>query len=71
MAIKTYNEQLVEVQTAISKIIGGAQSYGIGGRNLTYADLGMLFEQEKYLRIMADRETNSSGKIDLIHGVIG
>lgn len=71
MAIKTYTEQLIEVQAAISKIITGAQSYGEMGRNLTYADLPTLLEQEKYLRIMADREENSNGKIGLIHGVIG
>lgn len=71
MAIKTYNEQLEEVQTAISQILTGAQSYSIGGRSLTRADLPTLVAHEKYLRAMADRETNNDGYIEVFHGVIG
>ena len=71
MAIKSYTEQLEEVQTAISKIISGAQAYSVGGRNFTYADLAVLQEREKYLRVMVDRETNSDGYIEPRYGVIG
>lgn len=58
MAIKTYTEQLEEVQDAISAICGGAQSYMIGGRSLTRASLGQLHQREQYLRRMAAREAN-------------
>jgi len=70
MAIKTYNEQLVEVQTAISKILSGAQSYSIEGRSITFADLGSLQEQETRLRILADRETRHGGCMPINYGVI-
>lgn len=71
MAIKTYNEQLEEVQTAITQILTGGQSYSIGGRSLTRADLPTLFEEKKRLIPMADRETNNDGKIEVFHGVLG
>ena len=48
MAIKTTEEQLEEVQTAISKVMTG-QSYSIGGRSLTRADLKSLMEREEIL----------------------
>ncbi len=70
MAIKSYTEQLEEVQTAISKIISGAQAYSVGGRSLTRADLATLQEREKYLRAMVDRETNNNGNITVTYGII-
>lgn len=60
MAIKTYTEQLEEVQTAITSILGGAQSHSIAGRSMTKADLGTLFEMQKQLMPFATRE--SSGR---------
>ena len=71
MAIKTYNEQLIEVQTAISKILSGAQSYSIEGRSVTFADLRTLQEEETKLRVLADRETNNGGCMPISHGVLG
>ena len=56
MAIKTYEQQLEEVQAAISAIEGGAQSYSIGGRSLARADLKTLYEREKQLRSDVARE---------------
>jgi len=56
MAIKTYAEQLEDVQTAIAQIEGGAQSYSIRSRSYTYADLGALYKRERWLRKMATTE---------------
>jgi len=69
MAVKTYAQQLEEVQSAIVKIeAGGAQSYGIAGRNLTRADLKTLYEREKWLRLQMARE-NNDGKILVQYGI--
>lgn len=40
----TPEKRLVEVNTAISNILVGGQSYKIGTRSLTRADLGKLLE---------------------------
>jgi len=69
MAIKTYAEQLVEVQTAIATIETGSQSYSMGSRSLTRGDLGTLYAREKWLRTMADREENSSGRVRVQYGM--
>lgn len=60
MAIRTYTEQLEEVQAAISKVLVG-QSYSMGGRTLTRADLASLQKREEYLRPLAEREGNGGG----------
>lgn len=62
MAIQTYTEQLEEVQAAITKVLGG-QSYSIGGRTLTRADLDALQKREVWLRQQVARETNGGMKI--------
>ncbi len=56
MAIKTYTEQLEEVQAAISAIVSGAQYYQINGRAVTKASLNTLYDHEKYLRSMVAQE---------------
>lgn len=56
MPIKTYEQQLIEVQEAIAKIESGAQSYSVAGRSLSRADLGTLYAREKELRVLAMRE---------------
>ena len=62
MAIKTYETQLEEVQTAISSILSGAQSHSIGGRSMTKADLGTLYAMQKELMPMYLKEsTNRTG----------
>jgi len=60
-AIKTYAEQLEEVQAAIIAIeSGGVQSYTAFGRSLTRANLKDLYDREKWLRMMTDREGNDN-----------
>lgn len=49
MALKTTREQLEEVQTAISAIVSGMQSYGLGDRRVERADLAVLQAREKDL----------------------
>lgn len=46
----TAEEKLIEVNTAISKILIGGQEYKIGTRSLTRADLGTLLEMQKDLQ---------------------
>lgn len=62
MALKTVREQLEEVQAAISAVMTG-QSYSIGGRNLSRADLKSLQERETYLLKRAE-----NGELDTIPG---
>ncbi len=63
MAIKTYTEQLEEVQAAITAVMGG-QSYAMpSGRSMTRADLGTLQEREKWLRQMVTREQRGGIRI--------
>ena len=43
----TPQERLAQVQEAIVKVLYGGQSYQIGSRKLTRADLSLLREMEK------------------------
>ena len=56
----TYTEQLASVQAAIARIEAGNQSYtisaGAASRSASRADLKALYDREKYLRPLADRE---------------
>lgn len=62
MAVKTYSEQLEEVQAAIAAIEGGAQSYSIGDRSLSRGNLKALYEREAYLRAMVARSESGGLK---------
>jgi len=48
MPVKTVEEQLIEVQNAITAVMAG-QSYTIDGVTVTKANLRELTEREKYL----------------------
>ena len=48
--MKSYKEQLEEIQKAISDILSGAQEASYNGQKVKKADLNVLFTQEKYLR---------------------
>ena len=52
--LKTYGEQLEEVQNAITAVMSG-QRYELGGRVLWRPDLEMLNKREEYLQRMLDR----------------
>ena len=58
MALKTTQEQLEEVQTAITAVLTN-QSYRLGGRQVVRADLEALQARETYLKkqLAAERGT--------------
>lgn len=57
---QTAQERLAEVQDAIKKVLYGGQSYQIGSRKLTRADLSLLREMEKELKAEVAAEGDSS-----------
>lgn len=52
--------QLTSVQSAISAIEGGAQSYTINGRTVTKANLADLYDREEQLLARQARENRGS-----------
>ncbi|MBO5145021.1 MAG: peptidylprolyl isomerase [Lachnospiraceae bacterium] len=55
----TVQEELIEVNNAISKILVGGQSYKIGSRSLTRADLNILLDMQRDLQAqLANQETH-------------
>ena len=56
MAIKTTEEQLEEVQAAITALMTGSQSYTIDGRTVTRASLEALEKREIRLKAMYAEE---------------
>lgn len=72
MPVKTYAEQLLDVQEAIYQIEKYGQSYTVQGLTYNRANLADLYKREEFLRVAADREANSStGTIEFIRGVFG
>lgn len=57
----TAAEQLREVNTAINKILYGGQSYKIGTRSMTRADLSTLYTMKKELESEMTAESDSGG----------
>ena len=60
MAVKTTLEQLEEVQTAISRVMGG-QDVTINGKRMKYADLDMLSKREGILLTRYQAEQGTGG----------
>lgn len=60
--IKSYTDQLIEVQAAISEALK-AQMYQIQGRMLSRAALRDLQDREKYLRSMVDSESRGGRRV--------
>lgn len=56
----TAADMLEEVDSAIFKVLVGGQSYKIGSRQLTRADLSMLREMKKELEAEVNRNEGSS-----------
>ena len=65
----TAAEKLEEVNTAITKVLGGGQSYQIGSRKLTRADLGVLREMRKELQaeVASESESNLFGNTSVAY----
>lgn len=55
----TPQERLFQVQEAIAKVLYGGQSYQIGSRKLTRADLALLRDMEKELKAEVAAESHS------------
>jgi len=55
MPVLTVEEQLIEVQTAITAVMTN-QAYSLGGRMVKRADLEFLHKRETYLRSALARE---------------
>lgn len=54
------NEELLkQVKKAISKVMTGGQSYQIGSRSLTRADLGMLRQLKNELTAAVNEESSN------------
>lgn len=53
-------ELLKQVNTAISTVLIGGQSYQIGSRKLTRADLSLLRTMQKELQAEVNAETSSN-----------
>lgn len=62
--MKSYKEQLEEVQRAISDILSGAQEAWYNGQKVKKADLNVLFSQEKYLRSKLSRDPSNGGDVE-------
>lgn len=56
MAVESYSTQLERVQTTIATIEEAGQAHAVNGRQLTRADLEVLYAREKWLRKMVARE---------------
>lgn len=54
--MKTYLEQLEEVQKAISDLLSGAQEASYNGQKVKKAELSQLVAYEKYLRQQVNKE---------------
>jgi len=53
----TIQEQLDQINAAITAILSGAQEYSIGSRRLRRADLKVLFEERRRLEMaLADQQ---------------
>ncbi len=55
----TTEQRLIEVNNAISNILVGGQSYRIGTRNLTRADLTTLLDMQRDLKAQIANRDNS------------
>ncbi len=60
---ETYATKLARVETAIATIENGSQSYTIGDRTFTRADIKELYAREKRLIMLAERETRGGIRV--------
>lgn len=66
---KAAAEKLEEVNTAITKVLGGGQSYQMGSRKLTRANLDVLREMRRELQaeVAAESESNLLGNTSVAY----
>ena len=63
MAIKTIEEQLEEVQSAITALLSGVESYTIDGNTFRRSSLGDLQKREEYLRNKYSQSTGNKPRV--------
>jgi len=56
----TYQQQLDEINTAISAILTGAQEYSVSGRMAKKAQLDTLIKERQRLEFLVSQENNTS-----------
>lgn len=66
MSAPTKQEMLDNVETAINALVGGAESYSIGGRTIKHRQIGELKEWRKQLinEIAAGRGNTTYAKFE-------
>ncbi|SHM81660.1 hypothetical protein SAMN02746066_03398 [Anaerosporobacter mobilis DSM 15930] len=58
------SEMLDNVESAIANVLSGGQSYKIGSRTLTRADLNMLYKMRNDLKAEQNQELGNTGLLD-------
>lgn len=61
--IKTYEEQLVEVQQAITDVLTGAQEASYNGQRVRKADMVVLQDRERWLLAKVNRKKNGGIRV--------
>lgn len=61
--VKTYKEQLIEVQTAIGDILANAQEASYNGQRVRKADLEMLQKREEWLTLKVNSQKRGGIKV--------
>ena len=62
--VPTNADMLLEINNAIYKILVGGQSYTIGSRKLTRADLSQLYKMRQEIESLINAEENQSSLFD-------
>lgn len=62
--VPTNAQMLVEINKAILTILQGAQSYQIGSRKITRADLSQLYKMRQELESGMNADDNKTGLFD-------
>jgi hypothetical protein len=60
--LKKAKEELAQIDAAITAILCGAQSYTIGSRSLTRADLNTLYKRKDMLEDLITALSGGSGR---------
>ena len=63
MTTETYTQRLAKVREAIDKILSGSQTWMLGTRQYTRANLGTLRDMEaRYAKLAAREQAAASGR---------
>ena len=66
-SIKSYEDELIEIQQAITDILTGAQEAEYNNQRVEKADLKALHQRERWLRLRVSRQR--SGGIRVRNGI--